>query len=130
LTRQLDAALREEHELTLNEYEVLLHLWLEEESKLRRVDLADRMLITQGGITRLLATLEERGLVERAPCPTDARVVYACLTRSGTRRIEAARRSHLADVRRLFAARFSEAEIQAFAGLMGRLRESLEAEPG
>src|SRR4029450_2086923 len=73
ITRQLDAALREGHGLSLNEYEVLLQLWLTEEGGLRRVDLAERLLITQGGVTRLLAGLARQGLVERAQCANDAR---------------------------------------------------------
>jgi DNA-binding MarR family transcriptional regulator len=120
-TRELDLALRHSHGLSVNEYEVLLQLWLAEGSRMRRVDLADRLLITQGGMTRLLAGLEQQGLVERAPCPDDARVVYAQLTRAGERRLELARRDHLADVRRLFADRFSRSELEQLAGLLARL---------
>ena len=123
LTRQMDAALREEHELSLNEYEVLLHLWLAEGEQLRRVDLAGRMLITQGGITRLLAGLEKRGLVRRVPAAHDRRVAYAELTSSGVTKIEAARDFHLDDVKRLFGDRFSAAELSRFAGLVAKLRD-------
>ncbi len=72
--------MRDRHQLSLNEYEVLLQLWLAEDRRLRRVDLAQRLLVTQGGITRLLAVLERAGLVERVPCPDDGRVAYAQLT--------------------------------------------------
>lgn len=119
----MDAALREEHELSLNEYEVLLHLWLAEGEQLRRVDLAERLLITQGGITRLLAGLEKRGLVRRVPAAHDRRVAYAELTRSGVSKIEAARDFHLNDVKRLFSDRFSAAELSRFADLVAKLRD-------
>ena len=100
--------MRAGHRLSLNQYEVLLQLWLAEDRRLRRVvDLADRLLITQGGVTRLLAGLERDGLVQRAPCPEDGRVVYAHLTAAGAGRLEAARDDHLAEVERLFADRFS-----------------------
>lgn len=121
ITRELDQEMRAEHGLSLNEYEVLLQLWLSGEGRMRRVDLAQRLLISQGGITRLLAGLERRGLVARVPSPDDARVAYAEMTAEGRRLISVARRSHLADVRRLFADRFSGAELEQLAELLGRL---------
>ena len=121
ITRELDTSLRHSHGLSVNEYEVLLQLWLADGSRMRRVDLAERLLITQGGMTRLLAGLERQGLVERAPCPDDARVVYAQLTPAGERRLEAARRDHLADVARLFSDRFSADELDRLSGLLSRL---------
>lgn len=124
ITRELDQALHERHRLSLNEYEVLLQLWLAEERRLRRVDLADQLLITQGGVTRLLAGLERDGLVERAACEADRRVVYAQLTSAGRRRLESARRDHLADVGRLFADRFSAAEMRTLERLFSRLRQA------
>jgi DNA-binding MarR family transcriptional regulator len=122
ITRELDLSMRESHELSLNEYEVLLQLWLADERRLRRVDLAQRLLLTQGGITRLLAGLERAGLVDRVPCPDDGRVAYAHLTTNGARRLEAAREDHLAEVERLFADRFSATELETLAGLLARLR--------
>lgn len=121
LTRQMDAALRELHGLSLNEFEVLLQLWHSEEGRLRRVDLAQRLLVTQGGITRLLAGLEGQGLVERESCKEDARVVYACLTTAGKRKLIAARKTHLGDVRRMFSDRFSKPELEQLAELLSRL---------
>jgi DNA-binding MarR family transcriptional regulator len=123
LTRRLDAAMRELHGLTLHEYEVLLQLWLADEARLRRVDLAERLLITQGGVTRLLAGLERRGLVERASCESDGRVVYAQLTADGSRTIETARSAHLRDVRRLFSERFDSRELRTLGELLARLTD-------
>jgi DNA-binding MarR family transcriptional regulator len=114
--------MREGHGLSLNEYEVLLQLWLAEGRRLRRVDLAASLLLSQGGITRLLAGLEREGLVERADCPDDGRVVYAQLTAAGATRLEEARRDHLAEVERLFADRFSDRELGALGELLSRLR--------
>jgi DNA-binding MarR family transcriptional regulator len=123
LTRQMDAALREQHGLSLNEFEILLQLWRAGDERLRRVDLAERLLITQGGITRLLAGLESRGLVERRSCDEDARVVYSVLTSAGERKLRSARGAHLADVERLFSDRFSEPELEQLAGLLSRLED-------
>jgi DNA-binding MarR family transcriptional regulator len=119
----MDAAMRELHGVSLNEYEVLLALWNAEDGRMRRVDLAGHLLITQGGITRLLAGLERQGLVERDSCPSDKRVVYACLTGSGEGKLLAARKTHLDDVRRLFSDRYSDAELERLAELLSRLGE-------
>ncbi|MEK6277241.1 MAG: MarR family transcriptional regulator [Actinomycetota bacterium] len=124
LTRRMDAALRELHGLSLNEYEVLLQLGFADEGRLRRVDLAERLLITQGGVTRLLAGLERKGLVDRANCESDARVVYAELTAQGRRKLASARRAHLEDVRDQFSSRFSASELKALGELLSRLSDA------
>jgi DNA-binding MarR family transcriptional regulator len=128
LTRRMDAALRELHGLSLNEYEILLQLRHADGQRLRRVDLAERLIVTQGGITRLLAGLEREGLVEKASCDEDARVVYACLTGTGRRKLMSARKTHLGDVRRLFSDRFSEEELGRLAELLARLDEPMAEE--
>lgn len=121
LTRELNAQLVAEHGLTINDYEVLLHLSRAPERALRRVDLAERVLLTPSGITRLLDGLERCGWVEKRSCETDARVTYAVLTDAGLEKLRAAADVHLAGVSRLFAERFSDDELEALAALLGRL---------
>jgi DNA-binding MarR family transcriptional regulator len=120
-TRALSADLVAEHGLTINDYEALLHLSRAEENALRRVDLAERLLLTPSGVTRLLEGLERAGLVEKRPCENDARVTYAVLTASGREKLEAASSSHIAGVRSLFEQRFGAAELATLAELLGRL---------
>src|SRR5438874_13266572 len=74
ITRQLNADLLNEHGLTLSDYEVLLRLSNAEGGMMRRVDLAESVLLTASGITRLLDGLERAGFVEKASCASDARV--------------------------------------------------------
>jgi DNA-binding MarR family transcriptional regulator len=124
VTRQLDRELVQEHGLTINDYEVLLHLSRADDRMLRRVDLASRVLLTPSGITRLLDGLERGGLVTKAACRTDARVVYAKLTDKGAKRLEAASVSHLASIQALFAERFSEDELESLASLLERLPQA------
>ncbi len=64
ITRQLNADLLNGHGLTLSDYEVLLRLAGAEEQMMRRVDLAQSVLLTASGITRLLDGLERAGFVE------------------------------------------------------------------
>jgi DNA-binding MarR family transcriptional regulator len=121
LTRALSADLVAGHGLTINDYEALLHLQREPEKMLRRVDLAERVLLTASGITRLLEGLENAGLVERAACATDRRVVYAKLTEAGEQKLREASGTHLAGLHELFTSRFDEDELAALSSLLGRL---------
>ncbi len=121
LTRALNAQLVAEHGLTINDYEVLLRLSQAPEQRLKRVELAQSVLLTPSGITRLLDGLEAAGWVEKASCPGDARVTYAVLTDAGREKLREAAASHLADVDRLFAARFDPDELGALAELLSRL---------
>jgi DNA-binding MarR family transcriptional regulator len=121
LTRELSADLVAGHGLTINDYEVLLHLQRAEDRRLRRVDLAERVLLTASGITRLLEGLEDAGFVERAACDSDRRVVYAQLTEAGEQKLREASRTHLAGIEELFTSRFGEEELAALSSLLGRL---------
>ena len=109
------------HGLTLNDYEVLVFLAQAPERALRRVDLAERVLLTQSGITRLLDGLEEAGLVAKERCARDGRVVYAKLTDDGLRRVREASRTHVEGVDELFTSKFDDDELQALASLLTRL---------
>ncbi len=82
-TRRLSAQLSADHGLTISDFEVLLRLGRAADRRMRRVDLAEEVLLTASGITRLLDGLESKGYVERASCDTDRRVVYAVLTDDG-----------------------------------------------
>ena len=62
---KLNAELVADHGLTINDFEVLLHLSWAPEQAMRRVDLASSVLLTPSGITRLLDGLERSGFVAR-----------------------------------------------------------------
>ena len=126
-TRELSAQLVTEHGLTINDYEALLYLSRAEEGRMRRVDLAEQLLLTASGVTRLLDGLERAGLVERASCASDRRVTYAVLTAAGRTKLQEASESHLAGVRALFEERFTSEEIVQLASLLERLPEAAGA---
>jgi DNA-binding MarR family transcriptional regulator len=121
ITRQLNTDLLNEHGLTLSDYEVLLRLSNAEEQMMRRVDLAQSVLLTASGITRLLDGLERAGLVEKAACQSDARVSYAKLTPAGRRKLAEAGQTHLAGIDELFVGRFSDEELERLGELLSRL---------
>src|ERR1700759_4235065 len=107
ITRELSAQLQSEHDLTLNDYEVLLHLSRAEGGRMRRVDLAQTVLLTASGITRLLEGLERAGYVCKETCASDARVSYAKLTDEGREKLRAAGVTHLRGIDELFVSRYS-----------------------
>jgi DNA-binding MarR family transcriptional regulator len=123
-TRRLNAQLTADHGLTINDFEVLLRLSRAPDRRMRRVDLAQQVVLTASGVTRLLDGLERGGLVERDSCATDRRVVYAVLTDAGHERLQEAASSHFAQVDDIFGARFDVGELDALASLLGRLGDA------
>jgi DNA-binding MarR family transcriptional regulator len=120
-TRALSADLVAEHGLTINDYEALLYLSRAEGRRLKRVELAGRLLLTASGVTRLLEGLERAGYVKKDTCDADQRVTYAVLTEPGLARLEEASRAHLAAIADLFEAVLSADEIETLGELLGRL---------
>ena len=98
ITRRLEAELEAEHGLTLPAYEVLAHLSMSADNRLRMSELAVHAVLTPSGLTRLVDKLAREGLVCRDRCDGDARVVYAVLTPVGQARLEAAYPTHLRGV--------------------------------
>jgi DNA-binding MarR family transcriptional regulator len=121
LTRELNADLVNRHGLTINDYEVLLHLARADGRRLRRVDLAERLVLTASGVTRLLDGLERAGYVEKGRCESDARVTYAVLTTAGLDKLREASDTHVGGIRTAFELRYSEDELAALAELLARL---------
>lgn len=122
-TRRLNAQLVADHGLTINDYEVLIRLGRAPDRRLRRVDLAEQVLLTPSGITRLLDGLERSGYVDRASCDSDRRVVYAVLTDAGQEKLLEARASHFAQIEDHLAKRLDEEELASILVLLGKLGE-------
>lgn len=119
--RKLSADLVRDHGLTINDYEALLRLSRADGHYLKRVELAESLVLTPSGVTRLLDGLERAGYVEKGSCETDARITYAVLTDAGHEKLEEASRSHIAQIRAFFGERFDDDELATLAELLGRL---------
>ena len=120
-TRSLNAQLLADHGLTISDYEVLLRLARAPDRRLRRVDLAEQVLLTASGITRLLDGLERQGWVERGACDSDRRVVYAVLTDAGLAKLRAARSTHLPQIEVHFGRGLTPEEQEHLVELLGKL---------
>jgi DNA-binding MarR family transcriptional regulator len=124
ITRRLDADLIAAHGLTLHDYEVLIHLSRAPNGRMRPSDLTDSVILTRSGVTRLLAGLEDSGLVRRESCAADRRVIYAVLTAQGKAKLREARPTHLRGVGELFIERFDDEQLDTLSDLLGRLPTS------
>ena len=101
-------------------YEVLLFLADAPDGRLRMCELADGVLLSRCGLTRLVDRLERDGLVRRERCDDDARGLNAVITAEGRELFARARRTHLAGVRRLYLSRFEAGELDLLGELMER----------
>jgi DNA-binding MarR family transcriptional regulator len=121
LTKALDAELLREHGLPLSSYEVLLFLADSREGRLRMSELADGVLLSRSGLTRLVDRMEREGLLRRERCEEDARGFLATITPTGRELFRRARRTHLDGVRERFLQHFSEEELRVLAGFWERV---------
>jgi DNA-binding MarR family transcriptional regulator len=117
LTRELDAELTDRHGLPLTSYEVLLFLADSPGGRMRMSELADSVLLSRSGLTRLVDRLERHGLLERERCEEDARGYFAAITDRGREVFADARRTHLAGVRERFLSRFSRQDLRTLGEL-------------
>jgi DNA-binding MarR family transcriptional regulator len=120
VAKRLEADLVASSDLPLAEFDVLFQLALAPSHRLRMNELADRVLLSRAGITRLVDRLVADGLVARVKCASDARGSYAVLTELGVARFEQARPGHMAGVRRYFLDSFSRPELATLAELLAR----------
>lgn len=126
VARRLEAELQAARGISLAEYDALVHLACADERRLRMSELADEVLLSRSGVSRLVDRLESSGLVERAVCPSDARVAWATLTPAGLEALRAAAPVHLRGVEAHFLdamkADDREALARALEAVTARLR--------
>jgi len=94
VTCALEHALEQEHGLGVSEFEVLDQLATSKKETHRIQELADAVHLSQSALSRVVARLEDQGLVTRSMCTEDRRGIYACLTEAGRERYAGARPTH------------------------------------
>jgi DNA-binding MarR family transcriptional regulator len=120
VARRLEADLLAKSRMPLAEFDVLMQLSLAEGRRLRMNELADRVVLSRAGITRLVDRLVADGLVGRVKCASDARGAYAVLTEPGQARLDEARPGHFEAVRRYFLQSFAKPELETLGGMLER----------
>jgi len=121
VTRRLEAELVAEHELPLASYDVLVQLSEAPDRRLRMTELADRVLLSRSGLTRLADRLEREGLISRQACPSDARGTLAVLTDAGLARLQAAWPTHRRGVAEHVTGRLTADEVATLGTLLAKL---------
>lgn len=127
VTRRLDAQMRAEHGLSVSAYEVLMFLADAPEHRMRMAEIADRVLLTRSGCTRLVDRLVELGYVTRCAADSDGRGLYAQLTDAGIAKAAAARRTHREGVREFYLRHLSADDQIALGGVWERLLAATRA---
>ncbi len=117
--KQLDSELRDEHDIGLGDYDVLLRLARAADGQLRMTELAQRAMLSPSSLTRVVDRLVERQLVARARSTSDNRVVHATLTGPGRIRIRAAARTHLRGIRQHYTSLLSDDQLRDVAAGLG-----------
>jgi len=124
ITERLQAALAQADLPPLAWYEVLATVADAPEQRLRMGDLAESLVITRGGLTKLVDRLVKAGLMERAFCETDRRVSYATLLPAGEAMLEEMRPVVIAELRATFAANLTAAQAKDLREALDRVRSS------
>lgn len=120
VTRRLEQELADAG-MPLGWYDVLLQLAEAPRHRLRMAELADRVLLSRSGLTRLVDRLQAEGYVRRERSPDDARGTFTVLTREGRDALRAVVPAHLAGVRQHWLDRFDDDELRELGRLLRRL---------
>lgn len=129
ITGTLDRDLERGHGLSLRSYDVLVQLSLAGDRGRRMSELADAVLLSRSGLTRLVERLERAGLVQRRAGDPDSRQTFAVVTEAGLDMLADATETHLRGVAERFLDRLTEDQLALFADAGRRLLEDVKVEP-
>jgi DNA-binding MarR family transcriptional regulator len=105
-------------------YEVLATVAEATEQRMKMGELAEALVITRGGLTKLVDRLIKAGLMERTFCETDRRVSYATLLPAGRDLLDEMRPVVVAELKIAFAANLSDRQADELRGMLERVRDS------
>lgn len=123
ITSRLDTLLKASSGLSLDDYDVLVHLSEADDHRLRMSELSDRLLHSRSRLTQRADRLAQRGFVIREKCDADARGTWAVLTPLGIAELEKAAPEHVEHVRSHLFDHLDRSEIPGLADLLERLAE-------
>jgi DNA-binding MarR family transcriptional regulator len=126
----LERELQEEQGLSLAFYDVLAQLVEAPEGRLRMQDLAEHLLLSRSGFTRLCDRMEAAGLLQRTRCPEDRRGVFAEITPEGARALKEAAPVHHRGIQEHFARHLGSDDLEALRAMLDRLSEGNRARSG
>jgi DNA-binding MarR family transcriptional regulator len=125
LMDRLDRDLREQHNLSMPEYEILVRLSEAEDHRMRMAVLADSVSHSRSRVTHTIARLERAGLVERAACLSDGRGVEATITDKGFGALQQAAPTHVAGVRQFLVDLAGDDDFEALGRVFNTVADKL-----
>ena len=124
MLRIFEQQIQDAEGLTLPWYDVLIQLYVAPDRRLRMQDLADRVVLSRSGLTRLVDRKEKAGLVRRVHSTEDRRGYYAVLVAEGRRVFLRVRRGYHRDVLEHFTRHLEDADIRALSGALSKVRDA------
>jgi DNA-binding MarR family transcriptional regulator len=124
---RLDRDLRDNHDLSLPEYEILVRLSEAADRRMRMAVLADSLSHSRSRVTHTVSRMEKAGLVTRDPCLADGRGVEAVLTERGYAVLAEAAETHVRGVRELLVDLASPDEFAAVGRVFDAVTDKLVA---
>ena len=121
ITDLLERELEQERGLPLSKFEVLLKLAEAPDGRMRMLELAQSVLLSKSGLSRLVDRMEEAELVRRERCPSDRRGAYAVLTDEGRRVLRRAAPVHLRGIQEHFVRHLKPEEVEVLATALARV---------
>ena len=108
----LDAELQRDAGIPVSWYDTLVHLE-EAPEGLRMNELAERILYSKSGLTRVVVKMDESGLVRRVRPENDRRSIFVLLTDEGRSTLERARRRHRHGIQEHFSQHLADSDVKA-----------------
>lgn len=123
---ELNRQLQTSHQLSFNDYDILVHLSEAPGYRLRMSQLAEATLSSRSQLSHQIRRLEERGLIQRQLCTTDRRGSFAELTKAGLDCIVQAAPKHVAGVRDLIVNTLTQDEFDTLGVICRKMVSHLE----
>ena len=125
LQHQLDRELREEHDISFSEYEILVRLSEADGGRMRMATLADAMSHSRSRVTHTISRMEKADLVVRRASDSDGRGVEAVMTAEGQRVLEEAAPTHVRGVRQHLVDLSDRADFAALGRIFNEVSDRL-----
>ena len=128
--KSLEMDLQDEHGLPLTWYDIMVHLSEAPGHRLRHQELADSILLSRSGVTRLVDRMVEAGLVRRESSPEDRRASYVVMTEQGRRKLDSAAPGHLRGIVKHFTRHLKGGDAEALRSVFDRVLEAEQSPKG
>jgi len=121
LIDRIDGELAAAQCLPLHWYDVLIELYEAPDRKLRLSELAEKVVLSRSGLTRLVDKLESAGYLRREPSPTDRRGAFAVITDKGQAALKASWPVYARGIAAYFASHLSDDEARLLRDAFARI---------